>query len=124
MDGRADAATLDCEDTALAWYEGLIATPAWRACSADADCVLARNDARCVAEDGDLVFGGCGLAVATRWATDYEAHRLEREAALCARADRPRCNASSLCGNLSAFCDDGACRERSRPDCAGFDACE
>ena len=113
--GDAAPAQLDCSETALEWYEGLIARPEWRACTTDEECVLLRNDLRCEADGGDLTFGGCGLGIATRSSDDFELHRAEREAALCARADRPRCHVSSECGDMVAFCDDGACRERSRP---------
>ena len=111
----AAPAVLSCEDTALEWYEGLIATPAWRACTTDSDCVFARNDVRCVAEEGDLHFGGCGIAVAASSSDDFESHRAEREAALCARSDRPRCEAGSVCAGLFAICNDGTCSESTFP---------
>jgi hypothetical protein len=115
-DADTAPARLDCVDTAREWYEGLLATPAWRACTTDEECLLVSSDARCEAEEGDLLFTSCGLGIATRSSDDFESHRAQREAALCARADRPRCTASSDCpADLVAYCDDGACSERTRP---------
>ena len=117
-DGAAAPEPLSCEDTALDWYDHLIANPAWRACSSDEECVLARNDVRCAAEDGDLHFGGCGLGIATRSSDDFESHRAEREAALCARSDRPRCQVSPIRSTRrQPLSDRGFPRDpRSRPE--------